>query len=146
MRKPTIGSTMTPQNWYPADSYDPAKIRMIAILRRPPTRCGRRITHVMQEELTHRSNHYTKFTMEPTKEHILQQRLQRAKNTNRYNTKIQIIHKSQIHLSTDKNTNGTKSPEDNQVASITLPRPSWKVNLASNVLHRTVLHTCPVMS
>ena len=35
----------------------------------------------------------------------------------------------------DKSTNGTKSPEDNQVASITLPRPSQKGNLANVVDH-----------
>ena len=45
-----------------------------------------------------------------------------------------------------QDTKWTKSPEDNQVAFITLPRPSRKGNLASVVLHRTDLHTSPVMS
>jgi hypothetical protein len=44
-------SPVMPQNRYHADSSDPAKIRIISILRRPPTRRVQRSTHMMQKEL-----------------------------------------------------------------------------------------------
>jgi hypothetical protein len=85
------------------------------------------------------SSNITRVHDRSTKNIYIQERLQRAKiqkdtiQRSKYN-------ESEIASEYGQEYKWTKSPEDNQVASITLPRPSRKGNLA-NVVHLIPVQT-----
>jgi hypothetical protein len=91
---------VTLQNRYHEDFIDPAEIRTISILRRPPAQRVRRITHVMQDELP-KVVTYKRFTIDPTINIYITTKTPTSQETN-IQYKDLNHSKSQIRLSMDK--------------------------------------------
>jgi hypothetical protein len=123
------------QNRHLADYSDHATIYMMSVWKRTTKRLVHVATCTRCEWNQVATLH--KFTMEPTKEHIIQQRRLHESKYPNIHTKIQIIHKAnsiRVRIRIQMGLRGLKINDGVQ----TLPRPSQKSNLANIVARKPV--------
>ena len=128
---------MTPQNRYYADFSDPAKIRIITILGRPPdiTCTPKHARYVGGIVIT--LQQFTKESAQQQNEKYIYKNDSNESRNNWYNTKIQITAETERCPTTDKIQIGLRVLKIT-MASISLPRPSRR-DTQANVVR---LQTC----